>query len=264
MERIERYEDLAPLLSAQLKKGVYTNHVLSRDETEREIAAGLAVEAFDGGLWIARRRGDHDLLTLYLQQGAAPTVPILERTTVTEVVWRPREAQRAAEVVEVLRQLGFQDLFRRARREKAAEPVEQVPEGVVFPGGDRAEAVHDFLTAQFDSLTGCIPQLPRLREQLERGEAAVLEDDQGIRGVLHFAPGRNAMEIRHLAVRADCRGQGLAGTLLAAALGQCGGVKCQVWARQGNVPAEAFYEHHGFRKDGWQSAVLSIGGKEHI
>lgn len=264
MERIERYEDLAPLLSAQLKKGVYTNHVLSRADTEREVAAGLAVEAFPGGLWIARRRGDHDLLTFYFQQGAELTLPQLERPAVTEVVWRPREEARAAEVLEGLKQLGFAERFRRARREKPAEPVVEAPEGVSFPGGERAAAVHDFLEAQFDRLTGCIPALPQLREQLERGEAAVLEDSAGIRGILHFAPGRNSMEIRHLAVRADCRGQGLAGVLLAAALQKCGGVKCQVWARQGNAPAEAFYEHHGFRGDGWQSSVLAIGGKDKL
>lgn len=264
MERIESYEALAPLLSAQLKKGVYTNHVLSREETEREVAAGLAAEPFDGGLWILRRRGDHDLLTFYLQQGASLTLPRLERPAVTEVVWRPREAPRAAEAVEQLKTLGFEELFRRARREKPAEPASETPEGVSFPGGDRAAAVHEFLEGQFDPLTGCIPALPQLREQLDRGEAAVLEDGAGIRGLLHFAPGRNSMEIRHLAVRSDCRGRGLASALLAAAIQKTGGVRSLVWARQGNVPAEAFYEHHGFRLDGWQSAVLTIGGKDNV
>ena len=264
MERLESFAALAPLLSAQLKKGVYTNHVLSRDETEREMETGLAVEAFDGGLWIARRRGEHDLLTFYLQQGAALRLPRLERPAVTEVVWRPKDAQRAAEAVEALKASGFTELFRRVRRERPAEPGGESPEGVAFPGGDRAEAVLAFLEEQFDPLTGCIPELPRFREQLDQGQAAVLEDSRGIRGVLHFASGRNAMEIRHLAVRADCRGQGLAGILLAAALGKWGGCKSLVWARQGNTPAERFYEHHGFREDGWQSAVLAIGGKEHV
>ena len=264
MERIESYEALAPLLSAQLKKGVYTNHVLSRDETERELAAGLAVEAFDGGLWIARRRGDHDLLTFYLQQGASLTLPELERTAVTEVVWRPREAERAAEAVEQLKAIGFAEQFRRTRRERPAEMAAETPQGVTFPGKDRAAAVLAFLEAQFDGLTGCIPTLQQLAGQLEWGEAAAMEDDAGICGLLHFAVGRSSMEIRHLAVRADCRGRGCASALLAAALEHCGGVKSLVWARQGNVPAEAFYEHHGFRTDGWQSAVLSVGGKDNL
>ena len=32
--------------------------------------------------------------------------------------------------------------------------------------------------------------------------------------------------------------------------------KSQVWARTGNLPAEHFYEKHGYRPDGWTSAVL--------
>lgn len=264
MERIESYGALAPLLSAQLKKGVYTNHVLSRDETEWAVAEGLAVEPFDGGLWIARRRGCHDLLTFYLQQGAEVKLPALERPAVLELAWRPKDAQRAAEALEALKVAGFTECYRRARREREASPAEELPADVVFPTGDRTEAVLAFLEGHFDALTGCVPSLPRLTEQLERGEVAVLEDGAGIRGMLHFAPGRNAMEIRHLAVRADCRGQGLAGILLAAALWKCSGCKSLVWARQGNAPAETFYEHHGFRLDGWQSAVLSIGGKENV
>ena len=264
MERIESYEALVPLLSAQLKKGVYTNHVLSRADTERAVAEGLAVEPFDGGLWIARRRGGHALLTFYLQQGASLTLPALEGPAVTELAWRPKDAARAAEVLEALKAAGFTECYRRAQRERPAEPAGELPSDAVFPAGDRAEAVLAFLEGQFDALTGCLPSLPQLRALLDRGEAAVLEDGAGICGILHFVPGRNAMEIRHLAVRADCRGRGLAGVLLSAALGKCGGCKSLVWARQGNAPAEAFYEHHGFRLDGWQSAVLSIGGKDNV
>ena len=71
-----------------------------------------------------------------------------------------------------------------------------------------------------------------------------------------FAVSRASTEIRHLAVRADCRGKGLAGELLTAYLSVTDGVKSQVWARTGNAPAEHFYEQHGYRPDGWTSAVL--------
>lgn len=58
--------------------------------------------------------------------------------------------------------------------------------------------------------------------------------------MLHFAVSRASTEIRHLAVRADCRGRGLAGELLTAYLRVTDGVKSQVWARTGNAPAEHF------------------------
>ena len=80
----------------------------------------------------------------------------------------------------------------------------------------------------------------------------------GIAGLLHYAPGRAACEIRHLAVRADCRGQGLAQRLLGMLRARTGGQKCTVWARQGNTPAERLYEKNDFRPDGWTSVVLRL------
>ena len=85
-----------------------------------------------------------------------------------------------------------------------------------------------------------------------------LTDEAGITGLLHYAPGRAACEIRHLAVRADCRGQGLAQRLLGMLRARTGGQNCTVWARQGNTPAERFYEKNDFRPDGWTSVVLRL------
>ena len=115
-----------------------------------------------------------------------------------------------------------------------------------------------FLLAQFDPLTGCIPPDDALRAAVETGEMLCLTDEAGITGLLHYAPGRAACEIRHLAVRADCRGQGLAQRLLGMLRARTGGQKCTVWARQGNTPAERFYEKNDFRPDGWTSVVLQL------
>ena len=71
--------------------------------------------------------------------------------------------------------------------------------------------------------------------------------------------GRTACELRHLAVRADCRGHGLAQQLLTHMTARTGGQKCTVWARVGNTPAERFYEKNQFQPDGWSSAVLRLG-----
>lgn len=69
----------------------------------------------------------------------------------------------------------------------------------------------------------------------------------GICGLLHFAPGRAASELRHLAVRADCRRQGIANALFDAYMSVTGGQKSLVWARIGNEAAERFYETHDYR-----------------
>ena len=59
MERIEDFAALSPLLTAQLKPGVYTNHLMAPGDYDREIAAGLTVFPFPGGLWLRRSRAGH-------------------------------------------------------------------------------------------------------------------------------------------------------------------------------------------------------------
>ena len=80
--------------------------------------------------------------------------------------------------------------------------------------------------------------VPALLAALAGGQLLMTADETGLTGLLHYAPGFGASEIRHLAVREDRRGQGLAGALLGSYLAAAGGQKSQVWARTGNIPAE--------------------------
>ncbi len=258
MERIERPEALAALVRAQLQRGVFTNQPLTADWAAW-VAEGAAAEPFDGGLWIARRRGDHDLLTFCLQAGAAAAKPRLERPAVTEIAFREKDAAAARSAAGRLEAAGFREVLRRARRSRPAEPPAGAGEACRFPGPAEAAAVEAFLAAHFDGLTGCLPPPEALAAALAGRQVVTLEDGRGIAGLLHYAPGRGSWEIRHLAVRADLRGHGLAGRLLDACLRENGGQRSTVWARQGNAPAERFYEKHGYRPDGWQSIVLAAG-----
>ena len=276
MERVERFEALAPLLSAQLKKGVFTNNFLGRDDYAREIARGLWAQEFPGGLLLFRTRTGYYVLNFYLQKDGVPKLPDLDGPVVTEMAWRPREADAAAAALERLRAAGFAQQFRRLRRERPAmadaEPAvgsgaaDAAPGSVIagLAGTDQTAEVLKFLQANFDPFTGCLPTEEALAEDVAVGNVVCTADGSGLTGVLHFARGRTSTEIRHLAVRGDCRGQGLAGKLLGAYLQATGHAKSQVWARQGNTPAEHFYEKHQYRPDGWQSAVLLAGGKEQL
>ena len=120
----------------------------------------------------------------------------------------------------------------------------------------------DFLKQEFSTFTGCLPTEDTLREALAAGQILCAQDERGICGLLHFAPGRAASELRHLAVRADCRRQGIANALFDAYMSVTGGQKSLVWARTGNEAAERFYETHDYRPDGWNSVVLQYGGTE--
>ena len=237
MRRAESYAALAPLLSAQLRRGVVTNCFLSPEEYRREIEAGLFYEEGDGFLLLLRQRAGYRLLNFYLHPGAKLCLPEQPSPLVTELACREKDRDAMRRAQDALCALGFSEAFRRLRRTRA---------------------VRAFLLEQFDPLTGCIPPDEALRQAVSAGQVLCLADADGIAGLLHYAPGRAQCEIRHLAVRADCRGRGYAGRLLRLLEAKTGGQKCAVWARVGNTPAEHVYEKNRFQPDGWSSAVLQL------
>lgn len=255
MQRAESYAALAPLLSAQLRRGVVTNCFLSAEDYQRELPRGLYYEARGGCLLLLRQRSDHFILNFYLQPGGTFFLPEVQNPIVTELSCRAKDADAMAAAAEQLQGLGFTECFRRLRRTRPAVEAPCTKETANVP----FEAVQAFLYAQFDPLTGCIPPEDALRAATAAGEMLCLTDEAGITGLLHYAPGRASCELRHLAVREDCRGRGLAQQLLTQMTARTDGQKCIVWARAGNTPAERFYEKNQFQPDGWSSAVLRLG-----
>jgi len=255
MRKIENFAQISDLLNAQLKRGVLTNNFLRGDDYTREIANGLYIHEADGALLLFHERGDHLVMTFYLHPGAVLSLPEADRPIVTELSCRAKDAEAMANAAAQFCALGFREVLRRTRRTRKPEafPVETT---AVPAKPEDFEDISRFLSEHFSALTGCLPTADDLRKNLANGQTVITRDEKGVSGVLHFAVSRASTEIRHLAVRADCRGKGLAGELLTAYLAATDGAKSQVWARTGNLPAEHFYEKHGYRPDGWTSAVL--------
>lgn len=229
MEQNERYSALSMLLTAQLKPGVYTNHFLSPAQCKAEIAQGMWFESFDGSLCLFRRRDGHDLMTFYLQRdGELPRLR-LPKTTVTEVVWREGKEGSAMRALSQLEQAGWKVLFHRDRRERPKEEAREI-EQPQMGSEETADAVLAFLQSSFDSLTGCLPTQAQLASQIAMGEVVAQRENGDIAGVLHFEKGRASSEIRHLAVREDQRGKGVASKLLREYLRRTDGAKA--WSGQ--------------------------------
>ena len=253
MQKIEAFSQAAGLLGAQLRRGVVTNSFLTAADCDREAKTGLYVYEADGELLVFRDRGTHYILNFFLQQGARPTLPDVSKPVVTELAYRPKDADAMLTAAAYFRAIGFEEVLRRTRRTRSGASA-----GVA--AGEAA--VMDFLKQEFSTFTGCLPTEDALREALAAGQILCAQDERGICGLLHFAPGRAASELRHLAVRADCRRQGIANALFDAYMSVTGGQKSLVWARIGNEAAERFYETHDYRPDGWNSVVLQYGGTE--
>ena len=272
MQKIEAFAQAAGLLGAQLRRGVVTNSFLTAADCDREARTGLYVYEADGELLIFRDRGTHYILNFFLQQGSRPSLPELSKPVVTELAYRSKDADAMFSAAAYFRAIGFEEVLRRTRRtrsgasagvQRASQQAVSASRSGVYAGtaADKAAAM-DFLKQEFSAFTGCLPTEDTLDAALAAGQILCTKDEHGICGLLHFAPGRTASELRHLAVREDCRRQGIAAALFDAYMAATGGQKSLVWARTGNEAAERFYETHDYRPDGWSSIVLQYGGTE--
>lgn len=259
MEILRCYEDLAALRRSQLRPGVMTNCVLTERELRRELSAGrLYCQAWPEGLYLLRRRAGHWLLQYYLQPGGSFPAPEAAGPVVTEVPIRPKDAGSEAALLAKLGAAGFSLLLRRVRLQyRPAGPVQE-PEALVhFGTTEDAREVLDLLHASLDPLTGCLPGVDELREDGAQGNLLLTRGGDGtLTGVLQFRQAPGLWEIRHLAVRADARAQGLGTRLLRAFLSQAGERRAQVWTGQTNAAALAAYQKVGFMQDGCSSSVL--------
>ena len=92
MQRAESYAALAPLLSAQLRRGVVTNCFLSAEDYQRELPRGLYYEEREGCLLLLRQRPGHLILNFYLQPGGTFFLPDVKKPVVTELSCRAKDA----------------------------------------------------------------------------------------------------------------------------------------------------------------------------
>ena len=123
MQRAESYVALAPLLSAQLRRGVVTNCFLSAEDYQRELPRGLYYEEREGCLLLLRQRPGHLILNFYLQPGGTFFLPDVKKPVVTELSCRAKDADAMSAAAEQLRGLGFAECFRRLRRARGGHPL---------------------------------------------------------------------------------------------------------------------------------------------
>jgi len=257
MVPVKCYEDLAPLLSAQLKRGVVTNNFLSRSDWEREWESGVRVHQAEGCLVLLRSRPSHDILNVYLHAGAVLSLPQLTRPTVVELVWRQRDAEAVQAAAAQFVQQGFALQVHRLRSRR--EPAAWDTDGSAKPASpDRLPAVLGLMERCFDPRTGCIPSA----EVLAEDTVLCTWDGETLTGLLHYRQAKTGTELRHLAVRADRRGSGIGAMLVESYLQRTGQENSLVWTAKDNTAARHLYEKYGYRPDGWESVVLMAGGKD--
>ena len=255
MKRIQSYEELSRVAVGYLRPGVTANVMVTREKFGADIMAGrLFAEAGEHNLWIVVRRESHVRLYFYLNDLTQPLGEQFDLPAAAEIAFRG-DGERLSPLEGCLASCGLKPVFRRVRLARPPEP--RPAEGGISAGWPSdARAVFGFLKANFSPLTGCLPTPDEVFAGAADKRFLALEDEKGIAGLIHMAPDNNGVEIRHLAVREDRRGQGLAGGLVAACIGENPGKVCRVWVREDYDSARQVYAKAGFKPDRWRSLVF--------
>lgn len=255
MKLIQSYEELSRAASGYLRPGVTANVMVTGEKFGSDIKASrLLIKADEHNLWIAVRRESHVRLYFYLNDLSRPLGEGFDLPAVAEIAFRG-DGERLATLKDCLALCGLGPSFRRVRLARSPEPWAAEGGSSVGRPSD-ARAVLDFLEANFSPLTGCLPTLDEVLAGMTDRHFLTVEDEKGIAGLIHMAREKNGVEIRHLAVREDRRGQGLAVRLAAACIGENPGTVCRVWVREDYDSARQVYAKAGFRPDGWRSLVF--------
>jgi|GEM_PF-213426 len=284
MQTITDYEQLKALVSAEFKPGVLTNaSVCERDYVPYIEAGTLEYEQGGFGLLLVRRKREHNYVSFWLNAGAAgeaspsqlaafvASLPLPPRCLL-EVAYRERDA-KLKELAEALKNNGFEKQLGRIRYTRPADAgrPDIVPlddgttlrglrgsndpgrsEGLAEMTPSDAEEIRAFIAENFVERTGCWPSAA----ELAYDRVLEIRDGKGLCAIIHCQTDGPMPNIRHMAVRSDCRGQRLTAKLLSRFCGSFDGSRAMVWVKEHDEAAMHAYTRFGFAPDGRESVVL--------
>lgn len=253
MKKITDIFELNKLTSSHFGKGYVTNYFISKDNAEKYIADGkMYFETVGKSLFIIRRREGFSTLYYCMSCDEVPDFGFLDETTVTETAFRTKD-EALINADSLMCDCGFEREFFRKRMVFTNTDTDNVelPTKVRYADLSELDFVYGLLENSFSHMTGCLPTLDELSENIKNSEIILHEDG----GVLHYVHGRASFELRHLCVDEKMRGHGISGELVRFYNGIVP-KKSLVWVREGYLPAEKTYENNGYTADGMKSSVL--------
>lgn len=252
MVKINNFEELNKLISMHLKKGVYTNCFISKEEFEEEIKnETLFYHVYDGGLLLFRKMDGYYKMNFYIVNPEIDLDINFNDIVVTEIVCKPEFD--CSKIIELFKKNGMELKLKRMRLANESSNVDITSSNVGKAKLKDYEKIVKLLRENFDKYIGCIPSEQKLKSDIESGNFYCYREKEEILGILHIA---NKTNIKHLAVDKECRGRGIAKAILSTYLSDVGDGKKYVWTGEDNEIAKKTYFIMGYKLDGYVSYVL--------
>lgn len=257
MKQVNNYEEIASLMSEQIKRGVLTNNFLNKTDLELEIKnRTLYYYKYSGGLFLLRDRVTHYILNYYINNINENFENKFLKEVVVELVIRPND-EKIFEVINYFEKHGMNKYLSRVRMNKVNnENVDNPNEDFIKIAEIKdAEEILQILKENFDVYSGCIPTYQILVKDIENQNVYIFKN-QKIEGVLQINKGMSSSEIKHLVVIESARRKKIAQKLVQKYFNDVKSNRKNVWTGNDNDIAKMFYKKNGYEEDGYKSIIL--------
>ncbi len=258
MEKINSYKELSGKIFKYLKKGIITNFFASQESVEEAIFQEiLYVVENDNFLIICKDRGEFYITYFYFledEESFVSALKNLDKKCVIEVAYRTQDIKTKL-FLNMLKSNDFSILTQRIRYKNDNEIIGN-DFSVLLATEQDVEDIEEIFNDNFNKYSGCIPNTYEIKKAIDEERVICLSQDK-ILGFLIFSENDKSADIKHLAVRKECQGKGLAKLLIMEMLAKVLFKKIYVWTGKDNIPAQKVYESTGFVKDEeYESLVL--------
>lgn len=257
MKRIKSYEELASLISSQLKKGVYTNCFIGKEEFELYISKKrLYYQIFEGGLLIFLKMSDYFKMKFYINNLEADLILKLSKKIVIEI---PSKKEEDIEKLQkFFEKVGFNIVLNRIRltQDKNIFTDKVNIENIEIANLKDYKKIVKILQKNYDKYTGCIPEREILKQDIINKNIYCYKINKEVVGVLHIVSKLKTSEIRHLVVVEEYRNKNIAKSLISRYLVDSDISTKYVWTSIDNDIAKKLYSKFGYESDGYASKVL--------
>ena len=283
MEQIANYQTLSFLIMKHLKKGVFTNFFMSKDEAEEYIKLNnLKFAEYGDDLVFVREFENRFVVNFYLKDYVNSAsffekFKDFSKPVVFELAYRLSNEQLIDEVEKIAESKGFSKIQERVKLMRLGDVPSRSQKwdsGTSLPGlkietwgrpfqvskmrlGDtpQSEEIFELFNNSFNEYYGCIPSKEMLLDDIKNNNLLVCLDNEKIVGVLRFFKTEKEITIKHLAVKSEYRGKNIGKMLVSKLMEENGNMKFSVWTGSENKSAINVYKANGFEIDNYRSRV---------
>lgn len=268
MTLLNNYEELSFLVMKHLKKGVFTNFFMTKEEAIEYINQQMFYYySEDDFLVFAREYDNRYVINFYLNNfynadNFWSYLKTLPKKVVIEVPYNFSNKDTITEFESFLTEHGFSKIMDRVKLLKESDgrinTKLKIKQDIHLVSLAESLEVNKIFTDSFDEFYGCIPTVKTLEKDIENGNILGIYKDDTLAGILRFSKSSKEISIKHLAIKLKYRGKDFGKMLVNYLTKMYQDSRITTWVNADNDVAYHVYAGNGIQIDKYRSIVYIL------